>query len=196
MRRLIAGMAMAALVGGCQTATVGLVADEKGNVGKVAVLDKKTGAERGELSAADTEAKTGGKKIKAKASKGRFGDIYGKLPSRAVVKELTFETGTTTVTQQSQQTLAELLEVWTKVQKVSDIQIIGYADATGTSADENLKLSIRRAEAVKELLANQGFVFTDDNSEVVGRGDIEAPRGPDGKGIPDENSRRVTVVIR
>ena len=193
---LTAAAAIAALaLAGCQTANVTLLANEDAkSVGSVAVLDPKTEVERGVVTAADTEAKTGGRSVKPRKAKRSFAELFGFMPRPVFPGELEFITGTTTVTDESRPALAALLDLWKRDREISDIEIIGYADSTGNSVD-NLKLSQDRANAVRDFLANEGFEFTPGNSEVVGRGDIDA-LAEHGPGVADPKYRKVTVQIR
>jgi len=184
------------LVSGCQTAKVTLLNNEDGkSVGAVAVLDPKTGGERGVVSAADLEARTGGHKIKPRKSKrGGFAELFGFMPKPAFERSLEFIIGTTTITEESKLSLADLLDLWKRDRSIADIEIIGYADSTG-DPESNKLLAQQRADAVRDFLANEGFEFTTDNSEVIGRGDIEALK-KNGPGVADPEYRKVTVVIR
>ena len=201
MRRAIAAAAMtaalAALVAGCQTSKMTLLPDEDGKtVGAVVLLDPKTEAEQVEIKDANIEARSAASaKPKAKASrKGGFMKLFGAMPRPALVKELKFETGLTAIAPASRGDLAELLDLWQRSQDVSEIQIIGYTDTVG-SAEDNDALSLKRAEAVRALLLNEGFKFTDENSRVIGRGerDLAVRTGDD---VDEPRNRRVVVVIR
>jgi len=180
---------------GCQTANVTLLSDEDGKtVGKVAVLDRKTETERGEIATADTEVATGGRKVKPRKARKSFAELIGLMPRAAFERQLEFKLGTTEITDESKPALAELLDLWQRDRSVADVRIIGFADSTGEAA-ANMKLSQDRADAVKAFLINQGFEFKDDNSEVVGQGDAAA-RAMNGPGVEDARYRKVTVQIR
>ena len=206
MRRPSAAAALAAVValggvalGGCQTSRVTLLPNEDGKTtGAVAVLDPKTGAERGELTQADFEARAGrfGKAVKPKMSKrgGFFASLFGKAPRPPQVTQLTFETGTAIVTEEARPALAQLLDLWQREKDASEIQIIGYTDTVG-SAEDNDKLSLMRAQAVRDMLASEGFTFTDENSSVVGRGERDLLVPTDDE-VDEPRNRRVVVVIR
>ena len=192
----VAAVAVALVLTGCQTAKVTLLSDEGGkSVGQVAVLDAKTGAERSVVTAADTETRTSSRKVKSRKSKrGGFAQLFGFMPRPAFEGKLEFEVGTTTITEESKPQLAALLDLWKRDRSISDIEIIGYADSTGET-ESNKVLAQQRADAVREFLANEGFEFTAENSEVIGRGDIEALK-KNGPGVADAEYRKVTVVIR
>lgn len=191
---VVAGVALA----GCQTTRVTLVDNEDGkSTGAVAVLDPKTGAERGELRQSDFEVRNN-RFVKAvkprKARKRGFDTLFGLMPKAPMVRELKFETGTTIVTDESRPALVELLDLWQRSREVSEIQIIGYTDTVGT-LEENDALSLRRAEAVRAMLASEGFQFTDENSRVTGRGEREL-LNPTPDETDDQGNRRVLVIIR
>jgi len=192
----IAAAAVALVLTGCQTTKVTLLSDEDGkSVGQVAVLDAKTGAERGVVTAADIESRTHGRKVKSRKSKrGGFAQLFGFMPRPAFEGKLEFELGTTTITEESKPQLAALLDLWKRDRSISDIEIIGYADSSG-DPESNKLLAQQRADAVRDFLANEGFEFTAENSEVIGRGDIEALK-KNGPGVEDPEFRKVTVVIR
>lgn len=196
MRRLVAAAAVAVLLAGCQTAKVTLLNDEGGSgAGQVAVFDPKTGAERGEVRMADDEVDTAARRLTAKKSKrGGFASLFGFMPKPVASEELEFEVGTTRITDASREALGRLLDLWKREREISDIEIIGYADSTGKTED-NTTLSIDRANAIRAVLESEGFQFTQDNSLVVGRGDIQALK-EDGPGVANPKWRKVTVVIR
>ena len=196
MRRVVLASATAALLAGCQTAKVTLLADEGGaSTGQVAVFDPKTGAERGEIKVADDVANTAQRTVKVKKSKrGGFPELVGHMPKPVASEELEFEVGTTTITDASRQALGRLLDLWKRERDISDIEIIGYADSTGNTAD-NKTLSEDRAKAIRSVLESEGFLFTEDNSVVIGRGDFQALK-EDGPGVANPKWRKVTVVIR
>jgi OOP family OmpA-OmpF porin len=199
MRRAIAAVVTACLLAGCQTASVTLLPNEDGKgTGAVAVLDPKTGKERGQITQADYEARSSkflDRGVKPRKSKrGGFLGLFGGIPPQPFERTLQFETGTTIVTEESRKDLAELLDLWKHGKDVSEIQIIGYTDTVG-SLEDNDALSLLRAQAVRDMLANEGFTFTDENSRVTGRGERELLVA-----TPDETdepmNRRVVVVIR
>lgn len=185
----------AVALAGCQTSKVTLLADEGGaTVGKVAVLDKRSGAERGELTQADFEAKAGTRSVKARKSRqGGFASLFGIMP-KPFIRTLYFENDSLIVAERSKVDLAQLLEFWTKEREISDLVIIGHSDSTGEEA-ANQELSMRRAEAVLGVLQNQGFKL-DGNIKVVGRGELDPLPGHLGNDLADEENRRVEIVIR
>ena len=199
MRRTVVAVATAALLAGCQTAKVTLLPNEDGKTtGAVAVLDPKTETERGQITQADYEARSGkylDRGVKPRKSKrGGFLGLFGGIPPQPFERTLQFETGTTIVTEASRKDLAELLDLWQRGKDVSEIQIIGYTDTVG-STEDNDALSLLRAQAVRDMLANEGFTFTDQNSRVTGRGERELFVDTADE-VDEPQNRRVKVVIR
>ena len=194
MRVALAAIVCALALAGCQTSKVTLLGDEGGGVGAVAVLDGKTGAERGQLTAADTTAQAGHRKLKARKSKGLFETLFGYMPRKPFERTLYFENNSVVLAERSKPALAELLEYWTKEREISDLVIVGHTDSTGDD-DTNDKLSLERANAVLAVLENQGFKF-DGNTKVVGRGEREPLPGHTVDNLADEENRRVEIVIR
>jgi outer membrane protein OmpA-like peptidoglycan-associated protein len=73
-----------------------------------------------------------------------------------------------------------------------DISVVGHADATGSDA-ENLALSLRRADTVRDALTAAGVPT--DVIEVTYHGPNN-PRVPTPRGVPEPRNRRVEVTIR
>lgn len=194
---IFAAAAVALALAGCQTSSVTLLPNESGDpnaVGAVAVLDPKTGAERGQLATADTMAKTGAHKVKPKKAKGLFATLFGAMPRKPFERTLYFENNSVVIAERSKGDLADLLEFWTKEREISDLVIIGHTDTTGDVAS-NDKLSNERAQAVLAVLESQGFKLNG-NSEVFGRGEREPLPGHTADNVADDLNRRVTIVIR
>ena len=76
-------------------------------------------------------------------------------PKAFVFDQLNFESGTTTLTPESRQTVADLASIL-KAYPSTVVRLRGHTDNTG-DAGENKKLSQARAEAVKESLTRSGI---------------------------------------
>jgi OmpA-OmpF porin, OOP family len=76
------------------------------------------------------------------------------LPKRFVFDHLNFDSATTNLTPDSNQTVTDLVAIM-KCFPNMNIQLEGHTDSTG-DADANKKLSVDRAEAVKAMMVSAG----------------------------------------
>ena len=72
------------------------------------------------------------------------------------------------------------------------INLVGHADLSG-SPDYNLRLSLRRADAVRQALVARGIAA--DRMNVTGVGDTE-PAVPTARGVREPRNRFVSITIR
>jgi outer membrane protein OmpA-like peptidoglycan-associated protein len=182
--------ALCATLGGCAGSRVALLDGEAGApAGAVVVMDPATGAERGQLTAANTEARLGHGPVRPRLLSGNYDALLAAMPSPAQVFTLYFIEGTTQLAPQSTATLDDLRRA---VTATSDVQITGYTDTTGDPAG-NDQLSLDRAIQVRAALAQEGLPVA--NARVTGRGqrDLRVPTGP---GVSEPANRRVEVIVR
>ena len=183
-------LALCALLSGCATSRVALLPDEGGStVGAVVVLDPKTEAERGQLTAANTQAVMGGGPMKVRPLKASFEPLLAAMPPPPRAFTLYFVEGSTDLTAESLPVLAELRQV---VTPASDVQITGHTDTVGDGA-ANDRLSLERAMQIRSALVKQGLPV--DNARVTGRGEREL-RVPTANGVSERANRRVEVILR
>jgi outer membrane protein OmpA-like peptidoglycan-associated protein len=190
--RLLAAAAAATLVSACSTTSnVTLLPDEgKTTSGAVAVLDAKSGAEVGQLSTANTQARVGGKKLRAKAYKNGFwADLLGRIPYGPRTYVLYFTEGTATLDAGSQPVLDALRK---EVKDTSEVQITGHTDTVG-SDDSNDRLSYERAVEIRAELVKQGLPVA--AAKVTGRGEREL-LVQTADGVSEQANRRVEVILR
>lgn len=109
-------------------------------------------------------------------------------PDRFVLE---FEPGSSDLTAASQ---ARLPEVITKAQARAggEIVVTGHTDRQGT-LEANDALSLKRAQAVRDLLIGQGF--QPELIQAVGRGERE-PTVPTDDEVIEPRNRRAEVVVR
>jgi len=183
-------LALCALLAGCATSQVALLDGEAGApVGSVAVMDPKTEAERGQLTAANTQADLGGRSMAVRPLATNYDALLAGMPPPPKVFTLYFVEGTAVLTPESAPTLAELRQI---VTPASDVQITGHTDTVGDAAS-NDKLSIARAGEIRAVLVREGLPVA--NARVTGRGEREL-RVPTGDGVSEPANRRVEVILR
>ena len=112
-------------------------------------------------------------------------------PPKPISFILYFEEAKTQVTSESQATLEALLVEVARRQAV-EAQITGHTDRVGSVAD-NDRLSLARAQAVQDMLAQLGL--RSDFIRAVGRGERE-PLVPTPDEQPEARNRRVEVIVR
>jgi len=127
----------------------------------------------------------------ASAVKQEFGSALGALPARPVSFNLYFISGKDVLTEPSklelQKAMAEL-----KRRSVPDIVVIGHTDTVG-NLEANDRLSLARAERVREALIRQGLA--QERITAAGRGERELlVRTADG--VSEPRNRRVEVNVR
>jgi outer membrane protein OmpA-like peptidoglycan-associated protein len=120
-----------------------------------------------------------------------FGEALGAQPPKSVSFTLYFDTASTEVTRDSRATLDSLFAEVARRQAV-EVQVTGHTDRVGTDTD-NDRLSLERAEAVKEMLVQRGLKTT--FIRAVGRGERE-PLVPTPDQQPEPRNRRVEVIVR
>jgi outer membrane protein OmpA-like peptidoglycan-associated protein len=193
VNRLLRLIAALPLLCACATGgSVTLLPGEPGtNTGAVAVLDAKSGAERGLLSAANTQAGLGGRFASRTADPARYAALTAALPSPAAHFTLYFFEGSTRITPESE---PELKKVFAELAKRpgAEVQITGHTDTVGSGSD-NDALSLKRAREIREALAVQGLNLA--ITRAVGRGEREllVPT-PDNTAEP--RNRRVEIIVR
>jgi outer membrane protein OmpA-like peptidoglycan-associated protein len=120
-----------------------------------------------------------------------FGEALAAQPPKSVSFLLYFDTGSTEVTQDSRSTLEALFAEVARRQAV-EVQVTGHTDRVGTDAS-NDRLSLERAQAVREMLVQRGLKAS--FIRAVGRGERE-PLVPTPDEQPEPRNRRVEVIVR
>ncbi|MDR0273827.1 MAG: OmpA family protein [Burkholderiaceae bacterium] len=120
----------------------------------------------------------------------RYGDVLEKLPAPQHFT-LYFTTGTSDLTPESHAQLQGILEQAT-ARPGGEIFVTGHADRVGGSA-ANDALSLKRAEAIRDMLIGLGF----DPVRIIasGRGDRE-PLEPTRDQVSEPKNRRVEIEVR
>lgn len=189
--RVLFALAAAALLSGCATANVALLPDEGVSTsGAVAVFDGKTEAEIGALTAPNTVARLGGRKLRVTSlADGAYSDLLSRVPYAPRAYVLYFVEGSTDLTPES----APILEALRKdITPASEVQITGHTDTVGSS-ESNDALSRDRAVEIRAALVKQGLSVA--SARVTGRGEREL-RIPTADGVGEAGNRRVEVILR
>lgn len=190
--RLAAVLGVALLMGACASSSrVVLLGGEAGSpAGAVAVLDRKSEAEVGTLTAANTAAGLSGRTFRPRpVDPAAYADLLGGLPPPPQHFRLYFVEGTTALTEGSKPTFQQLQAL---VTPGSYVQIVGYTDTVGSDAD-NQKLSERRAAEIKKALVALGLPVQD--ARTTGRGEHDLAK-PTADNVDEPENRRVEVVLR
>lgn len=144
----------------------------------------------------------------AVAEIGRKGSLYQALSNEAEVRErypmlldlqpplsqrytLNFQPGTSDLTPESMAGLDAIL-VAARARSGGEIVIVGHTDRQG-EADANDALSLRRANAIRDVLVSRGFKA--ELIQPVGRGERE-PLVPTEDDVPEPRNRRAELIVR
>jgi outer membrane protein OmpA-like peptidoglycan-associated protein len=95
------------------------------------------------------------------------------------------------ITPEAQQILLKAAAA-AKDQKASAVLLAGHTDTSG-SAEYNLGLSARRADAVKAAMASLGIPTSAINTQALGE---TMPLVPTGDGVREPQNRRVEISFR
>lgn len=193
----LARLAAAGLVfslAACQHSSLVLLPDEGGGHGAVAVLEANGKPVDAVVSQPDSRTKLGDATPTTRPVGQLKGDevaLLSGMPPPPKSFTLYFVEGTTDLTPESQPALAELRAEIARRPGV-DIEVTGHTDTVG-SAEDNDRLSQRRAEQILDLLATVGI----DRSlmTAVGRGEREL-RQPTMDNVESALNRRVEVLVR
>lgn len=198
-------LALAALAAGCATPRNDLVVvlpEEGGKVGAVVVTDDRK--RETALNAAYASARSDGPgmleldrspRMKAGPSSAEevnkaFGAALAAQPARPVSLLLYFTEGSTL----SDESKAVVDKMFAEIARrpAAEITVIGHTDTVGTDAF-NDKLSLERAQAVREILIGMGVPAQ--NISAAGRGRRE-PLIATGDNVNEPRNRRVELNVR
>jgi outer membrane protein OmpA-like peptidoglycan-associated protein len=111
------------------------------------------------------------------------------LPPKVMTYTLYFEFGSEDLTAESSRTLETILsEVATR--EAAEILLVGHSDAPGTP-EANLALSVRRAEAMRDLVVARGVPAGIVTATGVGDADPEVSSD-----VEEARNRRVEITVR
>ncbi|MBS1142754.1 MAG: OmpA/MotB [Proteobacteria bacterium] len=121
----------------------------------------------------------------------RFGTTLAALPPRPTSYVLYFEVGGNVLTPESQAALATIRKEIAE-RPASEVRVIGHTDRVG-SVETNDRLSLQRAESVRDLLVESGVPAN--KLEAVGRGERD-PLVPTADEVDEPKNRRVEISVR
>jgi len=188
-------VAMVALVAGCATPTgeVVLLPAPDGHRSVLAVTqgDREVVLDKPYAAAQTTTQgpraiESGPKDVEAK-----FGGALAAQPARPQTFTLYFVEGRNELTDESKRVFESVFPDIAK-HPVPDIVVIGHTDSVGTDA-YNDKLSLQRADAVRDALIQRGIRAGDIVAEGRGKRD---PLVATGEGVSEARNRRVEVIVR
>lgn len=120
-----------------------------------------------------------------------YGGLLARQPMRPRRYIVNFATGSTQLTPETAPLLEQVREALAE-QPAGEVIVIGHTDRVG-SVEANDKLSVARADAVRELLVAKGVPR--EQISVAGRGERE-PLVRTADEVPEARNRRVEIKLR
>ncbi|MBB4844609.1 outer membrane protein OmpA-like peptidoglycan-associated protein [Paucibacter oligotrophus] len=197
---LKSALAAALLLGllGCQTPRerVILLPKADGSPSGVVTVQSKTGASlRLDQSYAQVDAGTAGElkpgQSNAETVQKEYGSLLAMQPAKPRSFVVNFSSNSNELTVETAPIVALVREALTALQG-GELVVIGHTDRVG-SLEANDKLSLVRAETVRELLVRQGIPR--EKITVVGRGERE-PLVATADEVAEARNRRVEIKLR
>ncbi len=173
-----------------------LVPDPRGHVGEVTVTNETGSAtlrKANETVAAPRRdaAFSAPREAAAQEIQTKFAAAFGMMPPPPKEFSVYFESGSSDAAPESVAVLEQALAE-ARQRDSRDISVNGHADRTGDSA-ANMKLSLERAQKVRDLLVKEGIRPEYLSIEYYGE---SKPAVPTAKGASEPKNRRVEVVVR
>ncbi|MBS1131250.1 MAG: OmpA/MotB [Proteobacteria bacterium] len=123
--------------------------------------------------------------------KERYANVLAAQPARPRSYVLYFEAGGNILTQESKAALVNIRKEIAE-RAASEVMVIGHTDRVG-SVEGNDKLSLQRAEGLRDLLIESGI--SAEKMEAVGRGERD-PLVPTADEVDEPKNRRVEINVR
>ena len=121
----------------------------------------------------------------------RYGELLALQPPPVEVLMLTFRTGGSSLTSDSQERLDEIMSR-ALARAGGEIVVVGHTDTVGDQAS-NDALSLQRAEAIRMQLIQRGFPAERVRAEGRGLRLLLVPTGPN---VDEPRNRRAEIIIR
>jgi OmpA-OmpF porin, OOP family len=188
-------VALVALVAGCATPTgeVVLLPAQDGHHSVLTVQqgDKQVVLDKPYAAAETTTQGPRAAESSPKEVEAKFGKALAAQPARPQTFTLYFVEGSNELTDESKRVFESVFPDIAK-HPVPDIVVIGHTDSVGSDV-YNDKLSLQRADAVRNALIQRGIPAADIVAEGRGKRD---PLVATGEGVSEARNRRVEVIVR
>jgi outer membrane protein OmpA-like peptidoglycan-associated protein len=173
-----------------------LLADPDGHVGRVIVSNSQGSQELTQARAA-TEVADASRAPSAPSQMDQsqiariFGEALSAQPPLPVHYILYFDSGSTQLTAESRKLIPEAIRT-IRERNSNDVSVVGHSDTTG-NREYNNRLSLRRAQAIRQLIIDAGV----DPSvlEITSHGK-DNPLIPTGDNVAEPRNRRVEITVR
>lgn len=189
MKKLILLISLVIFAGCGQT--VVLMPDLDGSVGEVTVT-----AKSGETITLDqaNQAVSGKDDVYVMSDEevaSTFAEVLEARPAPTETFILYFKSDSTELRPESQGVVSNIMESY-RTRASTDVSVIGHSDAVG-SREYNMSLSVRRANAIKDQLVDEGML--PEVIQTISHGE-ENPLIPTPDGVAQPKNRRVEVRVR
>lgn len=121
----------------------------------------------------------------------KFQSAIESTPLKPIHVLLYFKSGSNELTEESKDKLPQILQE-IKKRMPCDVNVIGHADTMG-SKEYNIKLSLQRAQSVKEWIESQNLEKIQLKVESYGENDLLINTADN---VSEEKNRRVELLIR
>jgi len=183
---------------GCATkgTTVVLIENPDGSVGQVDVStpagEQRLSAARQSTTVTSPSAPPAPVRIMDQTEIERdYGQALQALPVPPEVFLLYFDSGTSNLTAESTPLLEKIRAAIVRRSSL-DVRVNGHSDTVG-SREDNARLSMHRAEAVRDVLARAGIASSNIQVFSHGEGNLLVPTGDE---VPEPRNRRTEVLVR
>lgn len=169
-----------------------LLPNADGSVGQVTVQGNQGTQQLTQANqAAGTDGTAAPRAVDAEQLKRDFGDALQARPPKPEQFLLYFERGGTELTAESRALLPRILEL-ARTRAAVDMSVIGHTDTQG-AADVNERLALQRANAIAQMLRQQGLNLAALVVESHGERNLLVPT-PDN--VEEARNRRVEITLR
>ena len=173
-----------------------LLADPDGHVGRIIVSNPQGSQELNQARAATEVAGANqGPSTPTEMDQSQITRIFGEAlsaqPSPPARFILYFDPNSTQLTAESRGLIPEVIRT-IRERNSNDVSVVGHSDTTG-NREYNYRLSLTRAEAVRQLILDAGIDPA--SLEITSHGK-DNPLIPTGDNVAEPRNRRVEITVR